>query len=229
MRGQTLSLSHFFSEMKFNKEQNSSQNRHQQTVQTMTAPKLSPTERLFRKRTAARLRQQRCRERKRMDNSTKHKIFSKEPSKPSLKSSLPPRKLWKARILASFQPRNECWSDSSSLRSDVGRSSSFDTVSTTASCDSQHYEYSSSPNSSPSMGSKMPPLPIHFDYRFPTLPNKEETAIDAMLALKSKPPPCPPTRLSPFAVWDHYGTLAHHFPFHPRPMQGGYHAVPYAV
>jgi hypothetical protein len=199
----------------------------------MAESKLSPKERLVRKRRAARLRQQRCRERKRMtltENGTKNNVSSKEPYKPSLKSSLPPRKLWKARLLASFQSRTEYWSDSSSLRSDVGRSNSFDTVSTTASFDSQHTGYSSSRNSSPSMDSRMYPSPNHFEHRFQPPPNKEEAAIDAMLALKSQAPHRPPTPPSQFAYWDHYGRMAHHaFHFHPRLMQGSYHVVPHAV
>jgi hypothetical protein len=79
------------------------------------------------------------------------------------------------------------------------------------------------------LDSRMSPVPIHFEYRFPTVPNKEETAIDAMLALKSQPPHYPPSTVRQFAVWDHYGRMANYFHFHPRLVQGRYHALPHAV
>lgn len=203
----------------------------------MAASKLSPQERLLRKRNAARLRQQRCRERKRMTSMEKasgNKMVSNESSQPSLKASLPPRKLWKAR-LAESKPHTEYWSDNSSLRSDIGRSISFDTVSTTCTsfdshCEDRQYYYCSSRNSSPSMNHPgTTPSYVIFEQRFSPIPNKEEAAIDAMMALKSEPRHYPPTPPMSFAHWNHYSMMAHRFSLRPGFLPEMYPVEPHAV
>lgn len=197
----------------------------------MAASKISPQERLVRKRTAARLRQQRCRARKRqamMERAAKSSSTAKEytpnsPSKP--KPSLPPRKLWKSRI-GSFNPQSDYWSDDSAVRS---RASSFDSISSTSTFDSHstttedlRYNYSSSRSPSPSsVDSRMVPSPVRFDRRL-----EEETAIDAMLSLKSsrrlrRPVPVPALPRAPIVYANCWNPMV----FQSRPRL----YVPYAA
>ena len=210
---------------------------HQQISPRMAASKLSPQDRLIRKRNAARLRQQRCRERKPMTSLKKASstlMTSKKPLNPSVKASLPPRKLWKAR-LAEFKPHTEYSSDSSSVRSGIGRASSFDTVSSTCAsfdsyCEDQQYYYCSSRNSSPVMDHPGIAFSyVNFEQRFPLMPNKEEAAIDAMMALKSEPRHYPPTPFRSFAHWDHYSMMAHSVPLRPGFLPATCPGLPYAV
>lgn len=179
---------------------------------TMAASKLSPQERLMRKRSAARLRQQRCRARKRqamMERAAKTKTAPRTvdtvpqtPPPPTLKEapkspprvSLPPRKLWleKSRIGA-FNPQSEYWSDDFSSSSTISlrprtisfdyesprsRAGSFDSLSTSSTFDSHTTEQD---RQSPTHSVDAPSSVIFV----PHLPNKEETAVDAMLALKT--------------------------------------------
>lgn len=158
----------------------------------MAASKLSPQERLNRKRNAARLRQQRCRARKRQAlvarRATTVRPTSPAPKTPPPmeaptsppKSSLPPRKLWKNRAMGPLIPKLEFTSssdDSFQLPQLRPRTVSFDVDSISRSQASSFDSFSSSDESDCDRHS---PIPSSIK-----LPNKEEAAVAAMLSLKT--------------------------------------------
>lgn len=162
----------------------------------MATSKLSPQERLMRKRNAARLRQQRCRARKRqalMERATLQRTVTATPpptEAPKSPPSLPPRKLWKSR-LGSLNPHADYWSDDSDKQQHIhartvsfdsenarSRASSFDSLSSSSTFESTNSPRAASPSSANTATSYSP---VHFVHK---LPNKEETAIDAMLSLQ---------------------------------------------
>ncbi len=124
----------------------------------MAASKLSPQERLNRKRNAARLRQQRCRARKRQALV----------------------ELWKNRAMGPLIPKLEFTSssdDSFQLPQLRPRTVSFDVDSISRSQASSFDSFSSSDESDCDRHS---PIPSSIK-----LPNKEEAAVAAMLSLKT--------------------------------------------
>lgn len=169
----------------------------------MAASKLSPQERLMRKRNAARLRQQRCRARKRhamMERANRALAAVPKTPPPTMRESpksppkvnLPPRKLWKSRI-GTFNPQSDYLNDESiTIRPRVisfdnsdsvrSRASSFDSLSCSSTVDTTEDRQVN--NASPASSVDYP-SPVNFVRE---LPNKEEDAINAMLSLKSSSP-----------------------------------------
>lgn len=161
----------------------------------MAASKLSPQERLNRKRNAARLRQQRCRARKRQSVVARRAAAVRPTPAPKTpppmeaptsppKSSLPPRKLWKNRDMGPFVPKLDFTissdADSIHLRP---RTVSFDSESISRSQACSFESLSSSDESDCDRHSPVP-APIKFNRK---LPNGEEAAVAAMLSLKTVP------------------------------------------
>ena len=164
----------------------------------MATSKLSLQERLTRKRNAARLRQQRCRARKRqalVERAALRRTVTSTPppteAAPKSPPRLPPRKLWKSRI-GSLNPHADYWSDdcgkhihartvSFDSDNDRSRAGSFDSIYPSNTFESPKSSNATRMTSPSSVNTAASCSPVHFVHK---LPNKEETAIDAMLSLQ---------------------------------------------